>query len=72
MNRQIDCSNLQCPMPIVRISLTVKEMQPGEVLEVQATDPAFEADLRAWSEMTGNRIQEFQEGPPMRALVEVS
>jgi len=54
-------------MPIVRISQAMKTMAPGEVLTVEADDPAFPADIRAWSEMTGNELLSFEAGSVMIA-----
>jgi tRNA 2-thiouridine synthesizing protein A len=44
----LDCIGLYCPQPIIRTAAQVKKMRPGEILEVQATDPVFQIDLRAW------------------------
>lgn len=44
----LDCSGLFCPQPIVRTAARLKEMRPGEILEVRATDPGFQIDLPAW------------------------
>jgi len=45
---QLDCQGLHCPMPMVRLSQTMKTMHAGQTLEVTAHDPAFSADVRAW------------------------
>jgi TusA-related sulfurtransferase len=44
----LDCSGLYCPQPIIRTAARIKEMQPGQILEVRATDPGFQIDLPAW------------------------
>ena len=43
-----DCTGLYCPQPVIRTATRAKEMQPGQVLEVLATDPGFQIDLPAW------------------------
>ena len=58
-DKQLDCKGINCPMPIVRISQAVRGMEPGQVLEVEASDPAFESDVKAWARMTGHKILEF-------------
>ena len=50
----IDCVGLACPMPIFKTSNKIKEMQSGQVLEVQADDEGIEKDMPAWCTMTGN------------------
>ncbi len=72
MSRLLDCRKLLCPMPIVKISLAVKEMEPGDVLVVEATDPAFELDVQAWADMTGNQLEEFEGGDVQRATIRVA
>jgi tRNA 2-thiouridine synthesizing protein A len=66
----LDCTQLRCPIPIVRISQMVKEMAAGDRLQIQASDPAFKADLEAWLRRLGHRLVEFQDGPVQRAVIE--
>ena len=68
--KQLDCSDLRCPEPIVRVFEAMHDLDAGDRIEVVATDPAFKSDLAAWAEMTGHSLVEFVEGPPHRALVE--
>ena len=56
-DKKLDCSGLSCPMPIVKISQAIKEVASGEMLEITATDPAFEPDITAWAAKTGNPLQ---------------
>ena len=69
-DQTLDCKGLNCPMPIVKIAKTMKAMTKGQTLEVLATDPAFEADLQAWSKKTKNPIVEFGADGPLRAVIE--
>ena len=62
-NHELDCCGLNCPMPIVRISQAMNGLEAGEVLKVQADDPAFRADVEAWAQMTGNELLSIDEGP---------
>ncbi|BAQ09649.1 SirA-like domain-containing protein [Bacillus sp. OxB-1] len=50
----LDAKGLACPMPIVKTRKAVKEMEPGEVIEVQATDKGSTADLKAWADSSGH------------------
>lgn len=54
-NRILECEGLACPMPVVKTKKTIEEMQPGEVLEVRATDKGSVADLQSWSKRTGHQ-----------------
>lgn len=68
--QQLDCKGLNCPMPIVKISKAIKKMDAGDRLEVEASDPAFQADLEAWSRKTGHPLVEFSDGDVKRAVIE--
>lgn len=68
-DKQLECQGLNCPMPIVRISQTIKTMASGETLEVTADDPAFGADVNAWAAKMGHQLLEFEEGPVQRAVI---
>jgi len=50
----LDCVGLACPMPIFKTANAIKEMQTGQVLEVQSDDDGIEQDMPAWCKMTGN------------------
>lgn len=45
-----------CPYPIMLLSLNIKSVNVGEVVEIKATDPAFERDLISWAEETGHEV----------------
>ena len=68
-DRQLDCKNLKCPMPIVEISKAMKEMDAGQTLAVEATDLAFKADIEAWTRKMGHTIEEFTDGPTKRVVI---
>ncbi|NJN67257.1 MAG: sulfurtransferase TusA family protein [Chloroflexaceae bacterium] len=52
----LDCSGMNCPMPVVKTSKAIKELEVGQVLKVIATDPGAPADMQAWSRQTGNEL----------------
>jgi tRNA 2-thiouridine synthesizing protein A len=66
---QLDCQGLNCPMPIVRISQTMKTMHAGQTLEVTANDPAFSADVRAWVTKMGHALLTLEAGGVQRAVI---
>ena len=55
-DKLLDCSGLLCPMPVIKTSKTIKEMQVGQVLKMVATDPGAPADMEAWARQTGNEL----------------
>ncbi len=52
----LDCVGLACPMPIFKTSSRIKELETGQVLEVQSDDDGIENDMPAWCRMTGNEF----------------
>ena len=54
--RVLDCTGMSCPLPVVKTAQAFKELAPGDVLELLATDPGVEPDTRAWAAKTGNRV----------------
>ena len=52
----IDCVGLACPMPIFKTANKIKELAPGQILEVQSDDDGIEKDMPAWCKMTGNEF----------------
>ncbi|WP_209124754.1 sulfurtransferase TusA family protein [Alkalihalobacillus sp. BA299] len=51
----VDAKGLACPMPIVRTKKAMNELEPGKVLEVQATDKGSTADIKAWAGSAGHQ-----------------
>lgn len=51
----LDAKGLACPMPIVKTKKAITNLEPGEVIEVQATDKGSTADLKAWAGSTGHQ-----------------
>jgi rhodanese-related sulfurtransferase/TusA-related sulfurtransferase len=54
-NVKLDAKGLACPMPIVRTKKAMKDLEAGQVLEVEATDKGSKADMKAWAESTGHQ-----------------
>jgi TusA-related sulfurtransferase len=48
----------------------MKSLPVGGTLRVEATDPAFLADIQAWAKSLKHRLVEFQDGPVKKAVVE--
>jgi len=58
----LDCSGMLCPMPVVKTSKAMKELQSGQILKLVATDPGAPPDMEAWGRQTGNELlQSMQE-----------
>ena len=70
---ELDCKGMFCPMPIVQLKKATKNMQPGQVLRLVATDPGSKRDVPAWAEKTGNKILDSsEEGKELTFIIRVS
>ena len=55
-DKAMDLSGLACPMPVVKVSKGIKEIEIGQVLEATTTDPGSLTDFPAWARTSGNEI----------------
>jgi tRNA 2-thiouridine synthesizing protein A len=56
VSQVLDCKGLQCPMPVIKTAQAIKGIEAGQVLELLATDPGVEPDMKAWTSRTGNEL----------------
>jgi tRNA 2-thiouridine synthesizing protein A len=62
-DKELDARGLACPLPIVKTRKALNELTTGQVLKVMATDSGSMADMKAFSEQTGNELlSSSQEG----------
>jgi TusA-related sulfurtransferase len=54
--KTLDLSGLACPMPVVKVSKGIKEVEVGQVLKAVTTDPGSLTDFPAWAKTSGNEI----------------
>jgi len=57
----LDCRGLLCPMPLLKTSTTIKNMQVGQLLEMLATDPGAKPDMLAWLKRSGYDLIRMEE-----------
>ena len=56
VTKLLDLKGLACPMPVVKVSKGIKEIEVGQVLEATSTDPGSLTDFPAWARTSGNEI----------------
>ena len=61
IEKVLDLKGLLCPIPVVKISNAIKEVEVGDVVEATATDPGVMMDIPAWCASTGNELQSIDE-----------
>lgn len=70
VHKVVDAKGLACPMPIVKTKKASEQMNPGEVLEVLATDQGSLADLKGWANSVGHQYLGMkQEGDVFRHYI---
>ncbi|HIJ56273.1 MAG TPA: sulfurtransferase TusA family protein [Deltaproteobacteria bacterium] len=55
-DKVMDLRGMPCPMPVVKISKGIKEVEIGQVVEAHSTDPGSLTDFPAWARTSGNEI----------------
>lgn len=69
--KKLDLKGLSCPLPIVKTAQGIKEMDAGELVEVEATDPGSVPDFTAWCTSTGNTlVEQTEQDGVFRFLIE--
>ena len=59
--KTLDVRGLFCPMPIVKLSVAIKEIPVGETIRIIATEEAFPPDAESWCRNTGNELLSSEE-----------
>ena len=57
---EIDCVGLYCPMPIAKTKEGIETIKVGEVLKIEADDPAAEEDIKRFCKRTGHILLSFE------------
>ncbi len=53
---ELDCSGMNCPLPVLKTKMKIDEMTKGAVLLVSTTDPGSCKDMPAWASRVGHKI----------------
>ncbi len=57
---ELDCIGYFCPMPIAMTKEEIDKIAIGQILKIEADDPAAEEDIKRWAKRTGHTIIEFK------------
>ena len=60
-DRELDARGLSCPMPVLRTKQALATMEPGEILQIMATDPASVVDIDGFAFHNGHELLESTE-----------
>jgi tRNA 2-thiouridine synthesizing protein A len=56
IDKEIDTSGLNCPLPILHAKKALSTMESGQTLQVTATDLGSMRDFKAFARQTGNEL----------------
>jgi tRNA 2-thiouridine synthesizing protein A len=56
----LDCVGFFCPLPIARTKEEIENIDVGQILKVEADDPAAEEDIKRWAKRAGQEIVHFE------------
>ena len=56
IDKDLDTSGLNCPLPILKAKKALAEMTSGQLLRVVSTDPGSTRDFQAFAKQTGNEL----------------
>jgi tRNA 2-thiouridine synthesizing protein A len=57
----VDARGQSCPGPLVALLKTLKDVHPGDLLELLATDPGSRSDVPSWSKLSGHELLDASE-----------
>jgi TusA-related sulfurtransferase len=60
IDKEIDTSGLNCPLPILHAKKALSTMESGQTLQVTATDVGSMRDFKAFARQTGNELLDQQ------------
>lgn len=61
IRQQLDVRGLQCPLPVLKTKVTLRELDAGDVLQVLTTDPASVLDFRAFCDTSEHELLDWRE-----------
>ena len=58
----LNAKRLLCPLPVIRTQDKVKQLNPGDQLEIICTDPGVMHDIPAWCRINGHQVLDTSSG----------
>lgn len=56
VDSRLDVCGICCPMPIIRLAKSIKDLRPGQTLEISGNDPIFETSIREFCQAGGHAV----------------
>lgn len=65
----LDARGLKCPLPVLRARKAMKDVAPGGLLQILATDPGAPSDFVHFCETTGHSVVENSQAGEVFTIV---
>lgn len=59
---ELDARGLNCPLPILKAKKSIRDLKPGEIMHVVATDSGSANDFPLFCKQTGNELVDSTRG----------
>ncbi|MEH6823263.1 MAG: sulfurtransferase TusA family protein [Motiliproteus sp.] len=59
--QRLDVCGLSCPLPLLKAKQALNRLQPGDVLQVLATDAGSVRDFKAFTDQSGDQLLQASE-----------
>lgn len=57
---ELDCSQMLCPMPVIKLQNQIKKMAVNQSIKIICTDPGTLHDIPTWCRLHGHEILEIK------------
>ena len=54
--QQLDFKGLACPLPLLKMKLALKQLEPGQILYIETSDSGSWQDFHKFAEITDNEL----------------
>lgn len=54
--QQLDLKGLACPLPLLKMKLALKQIEPGQLIYVETSDSGSWTDFHKFAEITNNEL----------------
>lgn len=69
IDSHLDVCGVCCPMPIIRLAKSIRELKPGQTIEITGNDPIFESSVREFCRTNGHAVLDVTEADGRRVSV---
>ncbi len=69
--RTLDCTDLKCPLPLLKLKVAINESSSDRVIRLVTSDPISLRDIPAFCQRAGHQLKSVIEGDPHEFIIEI-